>query len=60
MALVKFIKERDREEGRKEGIEQGCETTALRMLREGIEADLVVKCTGLSHERLEELQKKAS
>ena len=72
MALVKFIKERDREEGREEGIKQGieqgiekgiekgCENTALRMLKDGLEPDTVSKYTGLSHERIEELQKKAS
>ena len=39
------------------GIEQGIEKTALNMLREGIEASLVAKVTGLSAEQVAKLKK---
>ena len=47
------------EKGREEGIEKGREETlaqtALRMLTEGIDSELVTKITGLSREQLEKL-----
>ncbi|MEC0332527.1 Rpn family recombination-promoting nuclease/putative transposase [Paenibacillus macerans] len=49
--------EKGLEKGLEKGIEQGIEKTALNMLREGIEASLVAKVTGLSAEQVAKLEK---
>ncbi len=48
-------REEGREEGRAEGIEIGVRKTALNMLHEGFEADMIQKMTGLSQEEIESL-----
>ena len=50
----KFFKE-GREEGREEGRKERGVEIALRMLKEGMSLGNVVKYTGLSRERVEEL-----
>ena len=50
-----------REEGLEEGIAKGALTKSLeitlRLLAEGVDIDVIVKATGLSREKVEELQK---
>lgn len=46
------------EKGREVGREEALESTAVNMMREGIELPLIVKVTGLSEERLLQLKKR--
>ena len=63
MTREKTAQEKGREEGmqkgiqkgREEGIQQGMEKTAVAALKEGMAIDLVAKITGLSIEKINEL-----
>ena len=43
-------------QGMEKGIAQGIEQVALNMLREGISIDLIVQVTGLTVEKVQQLQ----
>ena len=51
------IREEAREEGRQEGADAKALEVALNLLAQGVELDVIVKATGLSREKVEELQK---
>ena len=46
---------RGRAEGRTEGIAEGKIETARNMLKNGLSADLITKCTGISAQQISEL-----
>ena len=50
--------EAGKQEGLEQGIEQGIEKTASNLLLEGLDVSLVAKTTGLSMEKIEQLQSK--
>ena len=50
-------REKGLEEGRQEGADAKALDVALNLLAQGIELDVIVKATGLSREKVEELQK---
>ncbi|MBD5411919.1 MAG: hypothetical protein HDR51_04135 [Treponema sp.] len=58
MTWEMMLKERHddgRNEGRTEGIAEGKIETARNMLKNGLSADLITKCTGISAQQISEL-----
>ena len=55
--LSEGVERRGIEKGIEQGIEQGIEKTALEMLRNKLDSNLIMKCTKLSMEKLNELSK---
>lgn len=56
MEIVTSWERKARQEGIQEGIQEAQETIAINLLREGLSVELVIKTTGLSLERVRELQ----
>ena len=54
---IVYARDMGREEGILEGEARGKAETALAMLANGLDIALVSKCTGLSEQQIEELQK---
>ena len=59
--IMNSLKKEYKEEGLKEGIEQGSlersKTIALSMIKEGINIETISKCTGLSIEQINNIKK---
>jgi predicted transposase/invertase (TIGR01784 family) len=51
----KVVRQMDRDEGRKEGLEEAKIETAKNMLKKGFEIDLIVELTGLNRNEIEKL-----
>ena len=56
MLYDKIEKEEWKKEGRNEGIQMEKEKNALKMLQEGIDINIIIKVTGLTEEKIEELK----
>ena len=54
MTLEMMLKERH-DDGRDEGMAAGTIETARNMLKNGLSADLITKCTGISTQQISEL-----
>jgi len=52
----KIARHKGLEEGIEQGFEQGVELTAINMLKQNIDVSIVVQCTSLTTERVEQLK----
>ena len=48
------------EQGKKEGLRKGIKSTALRMLKDGLDMETIRKYTGLLEQEIRELKRSAS
>lgn len=55
---IEGAKEEGKQEGKEQGFKEGQRMIALNLLKQGMDIDLIVQATGLTHEEIEKINTK--